>query len=606
MLRVRRDEVWRDKGLVHFDEQVKRYNGPAYDPGIVSGSQHDPYNAAFGYISNVLPKLAFANPKVRVGTSRQGPYELVAKAQHHYLNRWIRDTNFHRHLEVVGTDYLMNWAMTGIMMEPRPGFRHEGEPNWWPQVFRIPQRQCGFDHTATSWDTKKHSWHMTIEELEVMRDLAKEDAELPEDEREGWDLDAIERLSVGEGVSKARPELDGSAGNDIGEPISYYTFWDPRGKVDEENTEEKGYFGTLTTLAFNGEGDAVYLKPCADYFGPRRGPHNLYGTYTVPNRPWPLSALLATWEQQRELNEIATANNESARKFKRLALADDPDLVSLIKSGAHDYAFYHEGLDKDRVMELTIGGIDAQMLTQEQRLRSTLDENLGITETMRGNMSADTTATEAAIAQASAGTRQGFTQKKFIDGMIEDLRGVLHYGLKDDRIYAMLGPEASADMGMEDALFRGGEEETVEDFEMQIEVGSMAYTSPDQDKANAYGMLELVGQISGLAYQYPHLDIPALVDMVADPAGHPELPKLFDYEILQQMRMLHAQAELQAPQANQQAQPRVGKASGPTRLLQGGGPGSDAKSLKPQHTAPDGAGSSATAQRPQQLQAGGS
>ena len=604
MLRIRRDETWRDKGLTHFDEAVKRYFGPAYDPGTVTGAQNDPFNAAFGYISNVLPKLAFANPKVRVGTIRRGGYEMVAKAQHHYLNRWIRDTNFHRHLEVVGTDYLFNWGMSGIVMEQRPGFAELGEPAWWPQLFRIPQRQCGFDHTATSWDTKKHSWHMTIEELEVMRDWAKADAELPENEREGWDLEAIEQMAVGQGVGKARPELDGQAANDTNEPVSYYTFWSPRDKVDEANTEEKGYHGTLTTVSFNQGGDAVYLKPKADYFGPRRGPHNLYGTYTVPNRPWPLSSLLATWEQQRELNDIASANNESARKFKRLALADDPDLVSLIKSGAHDYAFYHEGLDKDRVMELTIGGIDQQMLTQEARLRATLDENLGITETMRGNMSADTTATEAAIAQASAGTRQGFTQKKFIDGMIEDLKGVLHYGLKDDRIYAVLGPEASQDLGMEEAMFRGGDDESVEDFEMQIEVGSMSYTSPEQDKQNAFGLIELVGSLSNLAYQYPHLDMEALNEMVADPAGYPELPKLFDYEIMQEMRSAMAQQQLAAPQTEGQPQFRVGKAAGPTRLLQGGGAGGDAKQLTPQNSAPDGPGSSATQQRPQQMQAG--
>jgi len=603
MIRIRRDESWRDKGLTHFDEAVKRYFGPAYDPGTVTGAQNDPFNAAFGYISNVLPKLAFANPKVRVGTIRQGNYQMVAKAQHHYLNRWIRDTNFHRHLEVVGTDYLFNWAMTGIVMEPRPGFQHLGEPNWWPQLFRIPQRQCGFDHTATSWDTKKHSWHMTIEELEVMRDIAKEDAELPEDEREGWDLEAIERLAVGQGVSDARPELDGNAASDTNEPVSYYTFWDPRDKVDEENTEEKGYHGTLTTLAFNASGDAVHLKPKADYFGPRRGPHNLYGTYTVPNRPWPLSSLLATWEQQRELNDIAAANNQSARTYKRMALADDPDLVGLIKSGSHDYAFYHEGLDKDRVMELTIGGIDSQMQAQEARLRATLDENLGITETMRGSTSSDTTATEAAIASASAGTRQGFTQKKFIDGMVEDLRGVLHYGLKDDRIYAALGPEASEDLGMQDALFRGGDDEAVEDFEMEIEVGSMAYTSPEQDKQNAFGLIELAGSLSALAYQYPHLDMPGLIEMVSDPAGYPELPRLFDFEILQQMRVAHTQMQLESPQSSGQPQFRVGKASGPTRILQGGGPGPAL--MTPQNTTSDGPGSSATQLRPQQLKAGG-
>jgi len=605
MIRIRRDETWRDKGLTHFDEAVQRYFGPAYEPGTVTDGRHDPYNAAFGLISNTLPSLAFARPRVHVKSGRRGPYGFVAKAEHHFINRWIVDTKFHKHLEAVGTDYLFNWSMTGVMMEPRPGFLMHGNPVWWPQLFRIPQRQCGFDHTATSWETKRHSWHMTIEEMEVMRDMAKADAELPPADREGWDLDAIEHLAIGEGVNKARPELEGDADGDVAEPISYYTFWDPSGKIDEENTEEKGYFGTLTTVAWNTEGDAVFLKPEVDYFGPRRGPHNLYGTYTVPNRPWPLSALVATWDQQRELNDIANANNASARKYKRLALADDPDLVRLIKSGQHDYAFYHEGLDKDRVMELTIGGLDRQMQEQEFRLSNVLDENLGITDTQRGQLSGDATATEAAIASASAGTRQGYTQKKFIDGMVEDLMGILHFGLKDDRIYAMLGGEAAQDLGMQNPVYRGGGNEPLEDFELTVDVKSLAYNSPEQDKQEAFEEIEYVARLSEMAYAYPHLIMPELIELTSERAGFPDVARVFDHKVIQDMRELHAQQALQEPQETSAPEARVGKSSGPTRLLIGGGGAAAPKSMKPQNSTSDGPGSSADAMRPAALRAGG-
>ena len=603
MLKIRRDEVWRDKGLTHFDDAVRRYFGPAYDPGMVQGAQSDPFNSAFGYISNTLPRLAFANPKVRIGSIRRGPFQFVAKAEHHYVNRWIKDVSFYRLLEEVGTDYLFNWGMTGIMMEQRPGFQVAGQPTWWPQVFRVPQRQAGFDYTATSWQTKKHSWHQTIEELEIMREIAREDAKLPKDEQEGWDLRAIEQLSVGSGISEARPELDGQIDSDIREPVAYYTFWNPRGKVDPANSEEKGFYGTLITVGYNAAGESAFIKPEADYFGPARGPHNLWGTYTVPNRPWPLAALVATWEQQRELNSIANANNKSARNYKRMALADDPDLVELIKSGRHDYAFYHEGLDTDRVMELKIAGLDAQMQNQEVRLQEVLDENLGITETMRGNVSGDATATESAIASAAAGTRQGYTAKKFIDAMLVDLRGVLHYGLKDDRIYAMLGSEAAEDMQMREPVYVGGDNTPVEDFEMTVEVSSMQYTSAEQDKRSAFEMIDLVERLASQAVNSPFLIMPTYIDMIADPSGHPELARIFDHQVLQETRDLLAQQALSVPQ--EQAQPtfRVGKAQAPTRELRGGG--GRPKQLQPQSTTSAGPGSSAQAQRPQQLIAGG-
>lgn len=602
MLKVRRDESWRNKGLTHFNEALRRYFGPAYDPGVVQGADHDPFNSAFAAISNQIGQLAFADPVLSITSSRGGPYKDIAKAQQHYLNRWVVDTAFHRHLEVVATDYLFNWSATGVMMSPRPGYIEHGDPAWWPQVFRIPQRQFGFDHTATSWETKRHSWHLTIEEMEVLRELAKRDAELPPEQREGWDLDAIERLAVGQEVAEARPELDGAHSGDVNEPVSYYTFWDPRGKVDPENTEEKGYFGTLQTLAFNSEGDAVYLKPEADYFGPRRGPHNLYGTYTVPNHPWPLSALAATWEQQRELNDIAAANNESARRYKRLMLADDADLVEIIKSAPHDFAFYHEALDKDRVMPVEIGGLNAQMQAQEARLRATLDENLGITENMRGQVASDATATEAAIANASASSRFGFVQKKFIEGMLEDLKGVLHYGLKDDRVYQFLGPEAAEDLGMMHPLYRGGDNHPVEDFELSVDISSIAYKSPEQKKQEAIGFVDLVGALSAMGAQYPYLDLEALCNEVADGAGYPHLTRVFDFEAQRQYQQLMTQQQVQPAQGQPGANLRLGKASGPTRLLQGG---SGAQTVKPQDTAPDGAGSSATQTRTQTMKVGG-
>ena len=83
---------FRNRHTKTLDEQVRRFRGPYYQKDTYSiSSDYSPENTYYEYVSLMIPKLIFDNPRVQVQTRRPGAQKDVATALRHGLNRWARD-----------------------------------------------------------------------------------------------------------------------------------------------------------------------------------------------------------------------------------------------------------------------------------------------------------------------------------------------------------------------------------------------------------------------------------------------------------------------------------------------------------------------------------
>ena len=83
--------AFRDQHLEGYEEKVARYHGPFYNRRGDFSAEYSPENTYYEYISLMVPRLVYDNPRVQVQTRRPGAQKDVAIALRHGLNRWARD-----------------------------------------------------------------------------------------------------------------------------------------------------------------------------------------------------------------------------------------------------------------------------------------------------------------------------------------------------------------------------------------------------------------------------------------------------------------------------------------------------------------------------------
>ena len=590
---IRRAEDWRKKGLARMEELIRDIHGPAYEERQTA--RYRPENVGFEYLSLMLPQIAYSRPDVVLGTTNMEA-ENDSIALEGAVNRWAAEAKLVRLTERVGVDFLLNWG--GTVTEPvaRPGSTKD-RPRYWPQVYHLSQKEWGWDPKAKSWEDRLYSFHAVITDHDKLIERARRDRELPPDQREGWNLEAIERMQHGAGVSEIRHgDGDGSTSG-VRREVVYYVFHAVDAKVDEANTEEDGFSGAVCTLAYGSDGEEpMKIRDDFDWYGPVSGPHQLFGMYTIPLKSRPLTALTATYQQQEEYNMVSRANDESGRKYKRVIASEDEDFVRLLKEASHDFAYHVPGLTEKQWAQMEIAGLTDQMLTQEMRLRDQVDRNLGITDAQRGNLSGDATATENAIANAASNSRQGYVIKKFREAWESNLEKVLWYFHNDDRMYQVLGPETKRRLGVppqaQVAIQGGGWKTRFEDLELTISINSMGRRTREQKQAEAMQFLQGLSMIGQLAMTNPAVDFQDLLPILDEELEQP-FTKTCDVQVLTLLQMMATQGMIQQPpQGEPDIQPRMGVTMGQTR--------SDTpRTMKPQDSAPDGLGSSATQVRMQ-------
>ena len=101
---------YRDTRISQLDDQVRNFTGPAYAENDSHSDGYSPENTYYEYISLMIPRLVFDNPRVQVQSRRPGVQKDVAEAMRHGLNRWVRDAKLRRTLVELATDMLLSWG----------------------------------------------------------------------------------------------------------------------------------------------------------------------------------------------------------------------------------------------------------------------------------------------------------------------------------------------------------------------------------------------------------------------------------------------------------------------------------------------------------------
>ena len=548
---IERAETFRDHHRASVKDLVEGYHGGAFRDDRGSGSE-DHENHAYEYISLVLPRIIFDNPRVQVDTALPATQEVIAKAIEHGLNKRVRNVKLRQLLVRIAADMFFGWGVGITTQRPLPGTdpRKSSGPRV-PSWDTISTSRFVFDPLCMFFGHARFAGHKWVRDLE---DIAKDPS---------FDAKAVKGLATDAGLDELdRP--DSKDGGPTRKEVVGYDIWVPEQYEDVKDHPgpDAGFHGSIYTIAVaqTSDGDekkTAYIREPRPFYGPARGPYALFGVYPVPDSPFPLSPLKATALQSNELNAHLHAAMNSAKSYKRLALVDagNPDLVQSIKNQPDTFVVPVRGLAKNQVQVIEVGGASQQQYDYIAMARDRLDRNSGINDAHRGNLDQDTTATAVATAEEALASREAFIKQQFSDAVIQMMEAGAWYLYHDERSVFPLGGEAAKDLDMAEPWFYGGvqpgeEDMRFEDLELQIEPLSMERVNEALLQKRAQDNIELALNAGPIIPETPWVNWSLLFERMGDAQNSRDFDQVIDVEMAQQVHA-ERQAQEQAEAAMQ-------------------------------------------------------
>jgi len=523
-------EKFRDSHISVLRSMVEKYHGPAYRDDRSDLSNDDPENFAHEYISLVLPRIIHDNPKFRIRSGSPMTELMVGKRLQIAMNRWARVTFIRRTLERIATDMLMAWGISMTVSEPRPEARQmDGREPYLPRIYRISPERFIIDPAASHWEDARYMGHCYAIDKSDLLAKAKDD--------DTWDEEAIQSIAVNTDLDDARDDI-GRHVEDRKE-ITVYEIWVPEiddaaAEVIDQAMGQNMVNGTIYTMVKGYSGGSKwggYIRRPLPFYGPSSGPYTMFGVYTVPDDPYPLSPLIAIQSQVEDLNAHLSSVRASAAAYKRLVMVDSRNhkLAQDIKDRPHDYVVMSESLDKDRVVNLEIGGITTQQVNYSQMAQDRLDRVSGIHDAMRGNISGSATATEVAVAESSATMRMAHLKRQFQEAVDDMARKVAWYMWHDNRIAIPLGQEGVDSLFEAEPVFNGGVGFSGwDDLEINVDAYSMERVSEMMVQKRALELLQITTTVAQASMSLPNVKWKEILSIVGDAMNIPTLGDIID------------------------------------------------------------------------------
>ena len=562
-------EDFRDKHLKQWRSLIERFHGPAYrefDEG-----EDDPENFVHEYVALVLPRIVHDAPKIRVKSARPITQGLAANVMQVALNRWCRMTKIRTTLERIATDMLLGFGVGLVVNEPRKGYRagDDADP-YLPRLYRISPDRFFIDPAATNIEDARYMGHCYIVDKEDLIAQAKD--------QKDWDTELLERLATNSGVDEIRESSRGDRTIPDREELVVYEVYVP--EVRDDDAEEidgaagtNMFNGTIYTLIkhqFAGEKTPYmgFARKPRTYWGPRSGPYEIFGVYSVPDDPYPLSPVVAIVPQMDDVNSHLRSMRYSASAYKRIVAVDsrNPKLAQDIRDRDDLFVVLADGIDQSQVVPIEVGGITTQQVNYSQLAQDRLDRVSGIHDAMRGNVKGDATATEIAVAESSSGLRMAHLKRQFQESVNNVIKTVAWFMFHDSKIEFPLGADGIPLLGAApDPVFTASAMVGIfDDLDFEIETMSMERVSEQMVQRRALEVLQIVGNLAGAVIQAPHVKWKEVMSLVGDAMNIPNLGDLIDTQAGMQMRQQMEQqaAAQQAPrgvvipsQQETQAQP---------------------------------------------------
>jgi len=546
---INQAEKFRDAHLTEWERTVERFHGPAYRTDATSsGDYDDPENFVHEYIALILPRIVHDSPKVRVKSSRPITQGLAGSVMQLALNRWCKMSKVRNTLERIATDMLLGFGVGMIVNEPTKGYRATDDADpYLPRLYRISPDRFFIDPAATNQEDARFMGHCWIVDREDLLERAKTE--------DGWNKDVIERIAANTGIEELRGSFDKGRNIPDRKELVLYEVWVPelrdedREKIDEA-TGLQMFNGTIYTVLkgqnANDDAESEFVREPRPYWGPRSGPYTMFGVYTVPDDPYPLSPIVAIVPQMDDVNHHLRSMRYSASAYKRLILVDsrNPKLAEDIRDKDDLYVVLANGIDASQVVPVEVGGITAQQVNYSQMSQDRLDRVSGIHDAMRGDVKGSATATEISVAESSAGVRLAHLKKQFMECVNEVIKTVGWFMFHDNKIVFPLGAEGIPLLGAspEPVFSADAMVGVFDDLDFEIEAMSMERVSEQMVQRRALEMLQIIGNLSQAVITAPHVKWKDVMSLVGDAMNIPNLGDLIDTEAGKQMQQQMAQA----------------------------------------------------------------
>lgn len=507
----------------------------------------NPENYAYEYLSLMIPRIVFDNPRVKASSDAFGG-EQQAEAIQYAINRWVRDGKYNEHLTRLAIDMSFLLAVSCVTQTTkRVGNK---TVKGWPQVSRIGPARVLIDPVAEHWSRARFIGHTCVEDKDTLLKRAKDNPD------EGWNASLIEGLALEAGTDLlGRPEFAKKAPQR--NEVVYYELWVPEYVTDDED----GFHGTIFTIAEGqnrGSGEDGWIREPRAFYGPASGPYTFYGCYTVPDRVFPLAPLAAVRSQGEEVNQHARSISRSAVQYKRLVLVGGSNnkLVQDIRKTPDSFVIPVPTLSADEVVTIELGGVTDQQLAQFGVVKDRLDRMLAMSDAARGVVTGDGSATENTIAAEASGTRTAGIKKPFTDAVKEELKRVAWYFWNDSRITFELDAKMLKEVGWKPGFgpvprFKGGpsreQRGSYEELGIEIEPYSMERTSEAQQQRQFGWLVNLIVTIAPLVPQTPWVRWNDVLKQAADTANNPQIADIIDVELANAVAQLQVAAGAAEP-----------------------------------------------------------
>ena len=541
-------EKFRDDHLKEWRSLIERFHGPAFRE---SSQPEDPENFVHEYVALLLPRIVHDNPKIRCKSARPITQAVAAGVMQVALNRWCKMTKARTTLERIATDMLLGFGVGMIVNEPRKGYRagDDAEP-YLPRLYRLSPDRFFIDPAATSAEDARYMGHCWV--------IDKDDLIKQSEEEEGWDTEMIQSLTSNMGVDELRDRGMKRNIPDRSELV-VYEVWVPEVReedveVIDDKTGINMFNGTIYTMmkhqtSSTEKSKVGFVREPRSYVGPRSGPYQVFGIYTVPDDPYPLSPIVALIPQMNDVNAHLRAMKYNASAYKRIIAVDsrNPKLAQDIRDRDDLYVVLSDGIDASQVVPIEVGGITPQMVQYAGMAQDRLDRVSGINDAMRGNIGGQATATEVSVADSASGLRISHIKRQFQESVNEVIKTVAWFMFHDGKISFPLGADGIPLLGAspEPVFNQSAMVGIFDDLDFEIEAMSMERVSEQMVQRRALEMLQIIGNLSQAVIQSPHVKWKEVMSLVGDAMNIPNLEDLIDTNAAQQQAQQMQQQQVQ-------------------------------------------------------------
>ncbi len=561
-----------DKVSKSRKEMIRAYAGEHYrsDWSPAEGKVID--NRFDEWIRLVLPQIVFDNPTASIKTNRSGVNKAVPRALEAAINWWSPQVQLDNVLIDVAMDAAFSFGVVLTTYGPPPGrepWLSENDQlaiSSLPRVSRLDPQRWFCDDTIDRYDPQVGQGRLAGHMFRVDKE------ELLKDNR--FNRDAVIKCATGEGQRKWGGEKNSR------EDVFGYEIWVPEIKTGDEPDAHGTIYTIGVSEALSDSKDAHWLRDPRPYIGPAWGPYTLFGFGVMPGCPYPYSPFAASWDQIKMLNQHVLAAETSARRHKRFGVYDAAntqagDAIRKVKDGEITAV---RGLKDGEVKEMTLGGVTKEQHDHIARRAEQADRSLSLSETARGNVGIDASATAIADAASQRSARIASMKRLMTIGAAQVLRtAAWHLYTHEDAVFplppdvaegfvprpkSLPEPSEAENIALvtggdidsirevlehePEVIYGGGPSEEVitkleepegvvyvvspyiygtrfEDFELEIEPYSMERVDEALLQRRSMQVFEVVSNALPLIMQFPQAKWEDMLDMIGEPINIPDL-----------------------------------------------------------------------------------